>query len=90
MCLKASGQPPGMSEVEAARVKALQAGDAEAAARAELAILTSLLAAQFGPARVDSEQVGWAAGTGSPGRALLRRGRTAQELVVCCCKRCAM
>jgi hypothetical protein len=56
--LQASGQPPGLSEIEAERIKALQVGDSEAASRAELGILTSLLAAQFGPARVDPDQVG--------------------------------
>ena len=57
MLLQASGQPPGMSEVEAERLKAIQAGDMEAAAHAELGILTALLSAQFGPARVDPDQV---------------------------------
>ncbi len=56
--LQAAGQPPGLPAIEVQRHKALAAGDAEAAERAELGIITSLLGAQFGPARVDTDQVG--------------------------------
>lgn len=55
--LGAAGQPPGMEGAEALRRKALAAGDTEGVERAELGILTSLLGAQFGPARVDADQV---------------------------------
>lgn len=64
--LQASGAPPGLSAIEAERIKAIEAGDTEAAARAELGILTSLLSAQFGPARVDFDQVRMR-GRGCPG-----------------------
>ena len=55
--LGAAGQPPGLPAIEVQRHKALKSGDAEAAERAELGIITSLLGAQFGPARVDADQV---------------------------------
>lgn len=55
--LGAAGQPPGLPAIEVQRHQALKAGDAEAAERAELGIITSLLGAQFGPARVDADQV---------------------------------
>jgi cleavage and polyadenylation specificity factor subunit 3 len=55
--LQAAGQPPGLSAIEVQRHKALQAGDHEAAEHAELGIVTALLNAQFGPARVDTDQV---------------------------------
>lgn len=54
--LQAAGQPPGVSEAEVARHNALQAGDAEGAAQAEVGLTVALLGAQFGPARVDTEQ----------------------------------
>ena len=54
--LQAAGEPPGLADVEIQRHWALQAGDLETAAAAELGILTSLLGAQFGPARVDLAQ----------------------------------
>lgn len=54
--LQAAGQPPGLPAIEVQRHKAIAAGDGEAAARAELGIVTSLLGAQFGPARVDADQ----------------------------------
>eukprot|EP00887_Chlorella_sp_A99_P001920 scaffold18.g1920.t1 len=54
--LQAAGEPPGLGAVEVARQQALATGDLEAAAAAELGILTSLLGAQFGPARVDAAQ----------------------------------
>ncbi len=47
-----------MSAIEAERLKAIQAGDMEAVSHAELGILTALLSAQFGPTRVDPDQVG--------------------------------
>jgi cleavage and polyadenylation specificity factor subunit 3 len=55
--LQAAGQPPGLPAIEVLRHKALAAGDSEAAERAELGIVTALLGAQFGPARVDADQV---------------------------------
>ncbi|KAI3428832.1 hypothetical protein D9Q98_007649 [Chlorella vulgaris] len=54
--LQAAGQPPGLPAIEVLRHKALAAGDSEAAERAELGIVTALLGAQFGPARVDADQ----------------------------------
>jgi cleavage and polyadenylation specificity factor subunit 3 len=54
--LQAAGQPPGLPAIEVQRHKALAAGDVEAAAAAEAGIITSLLGAQFGPARVDADQ----------------------------------
>lgn len=54
--LQAAGQPPALPAFEVQRHKALAAGDAAAAEAAELGILTSLLGAQFGPARVDADQ----------------------------------
>ena len=54
--LQAAGQPPGVSEAEVARHKALQAGDVDAAAQAEVGLMVALLSAQFGPAKVDTEQ----------------------------------
>ena len=57
--LQAAGQPPGLPAIEVRRHKALAAGDVEAAAAAEAGIITSLLGAQFGPARVDADQVRW-------------------------------
>lgn len=64
--LQAAGQPPGLPAIEVQRHKALAAGDVEAAAAAEAGIITSLLGAQFGPARVDADQVrvvlGWQGG----------------------------
>ena len=55
--LGAAGQPPGLPAIEVQRHQAMKAGDPEAAERAELGIITSLLGAQFGPARVDADQV---------------------------------
>ena len=54
---QAAGEPPGLSAIEMQRFKALKEGDADTAARAELGIVCALLGAQFGPARVDVEQV---------------------------------
>ncbi|PSC69749.1 NAD-dependent deacetylase SRT1 [Micractinium conductrix] len=54
--LQAAGAPPGMEGAEAARRKALAAGDTGGVEAAELSILTALLGAQFGPARVDEDQ----------------------------------
>ncbi|KAL4445408.1 hypothetical protein ABPG77_011233 [Micractinium sp. CCAP 211/92] len=54
--LGAAGAPPGLEGAEAARRKALAAGDSEGMEAAELGILTALLGAQFGPARVDADQ----------------------------------
>jgi hypothetical protein len=51
--LGAAGRPAGLAEVEMARMDALSRGDVDAVERAELGILTSLLGAQFGPARAD-------------------------------------
>ena len=55
--LQAAGQPPGLADVELQRLKAIRAGDVAAVEAAELGITTQLLGAQFGPARVDTEQV---------------------------------
>ena len=55
--LQASGSPPALSAIEEQRAAALKRGDAAAAEAAELGITTELLGAQFGPARVDPEQV---------------------------------
>lgn len=54
--LQAAGQPPGISNVEMTRYKALQAGDTDGAAKAELDLLTAMLGAQFGDAQVDKDQ----------------------------------
>jgi cleavage and polyadenylation specificity factor subunit 3 len=54
--LQAAGQPPGISQVEIARHKALQAGDAVGAAKAEMGLMAALLGAQFGTAEVDHDQ----------------------------------
>ena len=62
--LQAAGAPPGMEGAEAARRKALAAGDTGGVEAAELSILTALLGAQFGPARVDEDQVGGGCGSG--------------------------
>ena len=55
--LQSAGEPPGLPAIEVQRHKALQSGDVDAADAAELAIITALLGAQFGPARVDADQV---------------------------------
>lgn len=47
---------PALEAAEAARRAAEAAGDAEAAARAELEAVAALMRAQFGPAKVDEEQ----------------------------------
>lgn len=52
--LQAAGQPPGIGDAELARYKALQSGDADGAARAEMGVMAALLSAQFGPAQVDT------------------------------------
>lgn len=69
--LQAAGQPPGLPAIEVQRHQALKAGDLEAVAAAELGIITALLNAQFGPARLDADQVGGcsaqAAGGGTSG-----------------------
>jgi cleavage and polyadenylation specificity factor subunit 3 len=54
--LQAAGQSPGLSEAELARHKAMQAGDAQGAAKAEVGFMAALLGAQFGEAKVDHEQ----------------------------------
>jgi cleavage and polyadenylation specificity factor subunit 3 len=54
--LQAAGQSPGLSEAELARHKAMQAGDAQGAARAEVGFMAALLGAQFGEAKIDHEQ----------------------------------
>ena len=64
--LGAAGQPPALEGCEVQRHKALKAGDLEGAAAAELGIVTALLGAQFGPARVDADQV-WSRQGGADG-----------------------
>jgi cleavage and polyadenylation specificity factor subunit 3 len=54
--LQAAGQSPGLSEAELARHKAMQAGDAQGAAKAEVGFMAALLGAQFGEAKIDHEQ----------------------------------
>jgi len=54
--LQSAGQPPAVCDAELVRHKALQAGDMEAATRAELGLVSALMSTQFGPAQVDEEQ----------------------------------
>ena len=54
--LQAAGQSPGLSEAELARHAALQNGDSEGVAAAEVGLTAALLGAQFGVAKVDAEQ----------------------------------
>ena len=54
--LQASGEPAVVSRAEKARRQALSEGDLKGAAAAEVSLLTAVLEAQFGQARVEAEQ----------------------------------
>lgn len=56
VALQAAGQPPGLAEIEVTRFKALKDGDLETVAKADLSIVSALLGAQYGPAKMDTEQ----------------------------------
>lgn len=51
--LQTAGEPSGAAKAEAARQAALAAGDAAAAVQAEMQLAGMLLAAQFGPVKVN-------------------------------------
>lgn len=51
--LQTAGEPTGAAKAEAARQAALAAGDAAAAVQAEMQLAGMLLAAQFGPVKVN-------------------------------------
>lgn len=85
--LGAAGAPPGLEGAEAARRKALAAGDSEGAEAAELGILTALLGAQFGPARVDADQVGTRRGQQPGARCVAHGGLAGQQHALAGCPR---